>query len=178
MKSKTCIIGLKYKGRVYIGGDSQGTGGYEKMTMLGRKVFRLGDMLLGYCGSYRAGQILKYSLKLPPHPTGADAHKYLCTTFINSVRTAFKKGGILEVENQTETGHDFIIGYKKRLFGIYSDNQVWESKMFLSMGCGAEYAYGALAAVGGDPRKRIIKALKVSGMFSTGVGPPYYVEVL
>ncbi len=182
MKTKTCIVGLKYKGRVYIGGDSQATSTYQKMTMSGRKVFKVGEMLIGYCGSIRAGQVLQFSLKPPAHPDGVDVERYLCTTFINSVRKVFKSSGVMFNEHGVDDGHYFLVGYRKRLFTVEPDNQEREDAAGMAaLGSGMAYAMGAMAALWGrgkEPKRTILKALKIVGEHDPNVGPPYYVEVI
>ena len=49
----TCIVGLVENGVVYIGGDSSGVGGWNLMLRKDRKVFRVGEALLGFTSSFR-----------------------------------------------------------------------------------------------------------------------------
>jgi len=100
----TCIIGLEEDGRVYMGGDSCTTAGYETRTIKGKKVFFIGknaQILVGASGSGRMTQILQYNFKPPPFGT-FEAEEYLCKLFVPKLRKAIRKHGYIHTENQTE----------------------------------------------------------------------------
>lgn len=62
----TCIVGLKHKDKVYIGGDSLGANtAFQKTVRADEKVFQKDDMIFGFTSSFRMGQILRYSF-FPP----------------------------------------------------------------------------------------------------------------
>jgi ATP-dependent protease HslVU (ClpYQ) peptidase subunit len=63
----TCIVGMVENGKVYIGGDSAGVSGFDYHIREDQKVFQNGDMIFGFTSSFRMGQLLQYSLKIPDH---------------------------------------------------------------------------------------------------------------
>jgi len=173
----TCIVGIRTKDRVLIGGDSAGTDDtFGQRIRIDTKVFRINDFVIGYTTSYRMGQILRYELKLPK-VTG-EIFKYMVTKFIPAVRDCLRKGGYLITHEDTnqEEASEFLVGYKNRLFIIGEDLQVGESfENYEASGCGEEYAMGALASEfqHKDPLKRIENALRASEKFSAGVARPF-----
>jgi len=193
----TCIIGLEEDGRVYMGGDSCTTAGYETRTIKGKKVFFIGknaQILVGASGSGRMTQILQYNFKPPPFGT-FEAEEYLCKLFVPKLRKAIRKHGYIHTENQTENISEngrFLIGFKGQLFTIYDDFQVHQTEDGLqALGSGREYALGVMrfyqsmakqnsiaSGVIGSPTSGIVNALKIAGYFTGSVAPPYYIEVI
>jgi len=181
----TCIVGLKHKKKVYIGGDSCTTAGYETRATSQKKVFRIGNndnaMLIGNSGSLRTQQILKYNVT-PPKITQS-VEKYLVREFVPLLRKTLKEHGWIKKENETEeiSGQGgFIIGLKGQIFCIYQDFQVHAVEDNIhSIGSGGEYALGAMLAMpNSPPKQRILTALSIAGELTMSVSAPYYVETL
>ncbi len=173
----TCIIGVAHAGCVYIGADSASVGGGEIRVTRLPKVFRTGKFLIGYTGSFRMGQLLQHHLSVVPQGDEPD-DEYMVCTFIEAVRTCLRQYGYTQVkDNQEEIGGRFLVGYRGKLYFIDGDFQVNEHDEGLdSIGCGAEYALGAMKALRDlPPRERIEKALEISAHFSSGVIGPFHV---
>ena len=143
----TCIVGLidKDKSEVIIGGDSASSSDVNYTVRKDPKVFYVGDFLIGATTSYRMIQLLRYSLSLPDIGD-KDIYEYMCTDFVDTVRECFAKGGFLTKSTEGEDiGGQFLVGYKDRLFLVYSDFSVGESaRGYESIGCGQDFALGAL----------------------------------
>ncbi len=172
--------------KVLIGGDSAGVAGLDITLRKDSKVFVNGDMVIGYTTSFRLGQLLRFNLK-PPCDHYDDPYEYMCTDFINCVRTSFKEGGYINVENSREEGGLFIVGYKGRIFVVDSDFQVGESHDdYAAVGCGWAYALGSLymteymTEMGAFPLagtdRRVELALSAAEKFSGGVRSPFVYE--
>lgn len=179
----TCIVGLVSDNKVYIGGDSAGVSDYHYSIRKDKKVFRRGEMIFGVSGSFRMGQILRYSFDIPIHLEGVDDFTYLCTDFIDGVIDSFTKKGYCEVINGVAGGGFFLLGYRGNLYQIESDFQVAQViKPFDACGCGEQYALGAMDIVVHDktltPEEKVIKALEVSESFCSGVRKPFNVVCL
>lgn len=173
----TCIVGLLDKGKVYIGGDSAGVGNSEIRVRSDEKVFKVGDMIFGFTSSFRMGQLIRYTLKIPRQPKNMDDFKYMVTLFINSLKTCFRLGGF---GSMTEGGK-FLVGYKNALYMVDNDYQIGkESDGYSSVGCGEAYALGSLYSTkhNGDPIKRVNTALESAAKFSTGVRAPFNIVSL
>src|SRR5437899_4875919 len=137
----TCIVGLVEDGKIYLGGDSAGVAGYSLTVRKDRKVFRIGNVLIGGTSSFRMLQLLQYALKLPDYDTNTNLDKYMATTFVDAIRQCFKDGGYASKTNEQESGGRFLIGFQGRLFEIDSDYQVGEPlDGYAAIGCGSEIA--------------------------------------
>lgn len=141
----TCIAGIIDGGRIYFGADSAGVADYDISDRADEKVFVKSGMIFGFCGSYRMGQLLRYSLKVPPQPDGQEDAAFLSTAFIDAVRICFKDGGYASKSEEVERGGTFLLGYHGRIYRIDSDYQVgWRRDGFDAIGCGGQVALGSL----------------------------------
>lgn len=174
----TCIAGLVHEGKVYIGGDSAGVGGYSLTVRADRKVFRNGDFIMGFTTSFRMGQLLAHALKPPKRYPDTDVYAFMVTSFIDSVRTCLKDGGYAEKEKDAERGGTFLVGYEGRLFAIHDDYQVGEAvDGYSAVGCGHHLALGSLyTTIDKDPKGRLKTALQAAEHFSAGVCGPFHIE--
>jgi len=176
----TCIVGLVDNGTVYIGGDSAGVAGYDLTVRKDEKVFINGSFIFGFTSSFRMGQLLRYKFKPPYRVPDMTIEEYMCTTFIDGVRSCLKDGGFARTENGEESAGTFIVGHNGRLFVIDSDFQVGESiHTFAAVGCGAQAALGAMyATMNLDPEDRIRIALEAAEQFNAGVRRPFVIREL
>lgn len=173
----TAIVGLVHERTIYIGGDSAGIDNYDLVIRADEKVFSVGPYIMGFCGSFRVGQLLRYSLT-PPAPRAKDLSRFMATTFVDAVRKCLSDGGAAFKEHGTEQGGTFLVGVKGRLFCIESDYQVGEAEHpFMAIGCGAQIAHGALYAQSKTmpPKARVLQALEAAQRFSGGVRSPFRV---
>ena len=124
----TCIIAIKTDKEVYIGGDLLGSSPYNKGVVKHDKVFCSGDMIFGYCGSFRAGDILKYYFVPPQRVVGEDTMTYLVTGVIASVRQVLAQNNFEASPHDSESymNASFILCYEGRIFDIQEDYSVLE----------------------------------------------------
>lgn len=178
----TCIVGLVEKGKVYLGGDSCGTSRTNYTIRKNSKVFKNGQMLIGYAGSFRMGQILQYNFKPPKQSKGTDDLKFLCTTFVDALVKSFTSHGYIKNPGTRPEGGVFIIGYKGNIYKIWQDFQVEQIYgNFMATGCGESYALGALRVLVElklSPEKKIEKALQITESFDSAVKGPFNIVVL
>jgi len=167
-------------GSVWIGGDSAGVARMSLRVRADEKVFRNGPMLMGFTDSFRMGQLLRYSLKVPLQEPNSNTDHYMATIFVDAVRECLKAGGYAEKENEAERGGTFLIGYRGQLFEIEGDYQVAKpSENYSAVGCGAQVALGALyVSKSMEPRNRVKLALRAAERFSAGVRGPYTIMEL
>jgi hypothetical protein len=187
----TCIVGIVDRERksVLIMGDSAGCSGGSMTIRCDSKVFAIGDFIFGGTTSFRMIQLLRYSFKPPVpdlemtgflvrEPAGHDLDRFMCTRFVDRLRTCFQAGGFLTVGNGADIGGQFLVGYRDRLFRIDSDFQVGEAQDgFDSVGSGQEFARGAIHALRGvgERDKPLVarKALEAASHYSTTVRGPF-----
>lgn len=175
----TCIVGMEHKGEVWMGGDSAGTAGNMNQRIRGdKKVFKKGEFLFGFCGSFRMGQLLRHNLQLPPpQAAGVDDATYLVNDFVNAVKVCFSEGKELPAGFEGA----FLIGYRGHLYNIEGDFQVGQPEAkFDACGSGADVAVGAMHASSGEknPKKRIQTALEASALNNAAVRPPFTIMCL
>jgi hypothetical protein len=173
----TAIAGVVHGGKVYLGGDSAGVGGWALTVRADAKVFRNGPMVMGFTSSFRMGQVLRYAFTPPPFPENGDLDRYMVVDFIDGVRTALKTAGFATVDKGAEAGGTFLVGFHGRLFEINDDYQVGiPADGYAAVGVGQDAALGALYATPKLlPRKRLRLALEASEHFSVGVRGPFMV---
>lgn len=188
----TCIVGMlnPQGGNVVIGGDSAAVSGIEVQVEKQPKVFSNGDFIFGCTTSFRMIQLLKFQFQTPiiehagpgftttAKQSPVDIYAYMCTKFVDELRNCFKSGGILDTQNGIEHGGTFLVGYKERLFRINSDFYVMETADgFDSVGCGQQYALGAMKQLEGSSlqvQDKLAQALEIAAHFSGGVVGPFH----
>lgn len=180
----TCIVGFRKGGKVWIGGDSLGVAGMSKSVRLDRKVFKVGEYVLGFTSSFRMGQILQYQTDLvyPVAEESKDLHRFAVVQLIPRLRAAFHSNGMM---GKNDMGQDcvgqFLIGYRDQLWCVESDFQVsLPADPFYCIGSGAQFAAGAMEVLTTAPESHpedVIKgAIAVAEKFCCGVGGPVTVE--
>lgn len=175
----TCIIGLVDNGKIYIGGDSAASSGWNTRTTAVAKVFRFGEFLIGCTGSIRALELLQFHLQVTARSEDEnDDLRYMVTVFAEAVRQCLKEHGCAKVENnQEQSDSEFLVGYRGKLFSIQANFQVCAfTDAFDAIGVGGEYALGALMALKNlSPIERIQAALEIAAYFSNGVRAPFHI---
>ena len=179
----TCIVALRDQGVIYMGCDSAGVGGYSRSNRVDPKIYRVGEMLIGFTTSFRMGQLLGYSLTLPWHHADVPVENYMVTAFIDAVRACLKTGGWAEKDKDQEKGGTFLVAYRTKIFEIQNDYQVAECvEPYNAVGCGVDLALGSLHTSERtnvvDAKTRVQMALEAAAAFSAGVYPPFSIEEL
>lgn len=180
----TCIVGMVDDDKtIWIGGDAAAVGGYSVAAYANTKVWRAGEFLFGFTGSFRLGQVLQYGFLPPARRFDQDTYAYMVTDFVAAVRETCKEHGCLITSAEGLDGFDgsaVMVGYDKHLFVIYDDLQVQESSRgYDALGTGEEYALGSVfSSEHLDTQERITLALEAAANFSKGVQPPFTIERL
>jgi ATP-dependent protease HslVU (ClpYQ) peptidase subunit len=175
----TCIVGIAQDGKVWLGADSAGVAGLDYRIRADKKVFRNGPFIMGFTTSFRMGQLLAVKLKPPRFNQSDDPWHYMVDEFVEAARLCLTTGGFSRKDNNVESGGNFLVGFRGRLFNIESDFQVGENADGIgACGCGESFALGSLAETSGDPRARVLRALAAAERFSAGVRSPFHVEEL
>lgn len=181
----TCILALKYEGKVYMGGDSASMNGWDKNITAIQKVFHVGTFLIGFSGDTRMHNLLQWHVSIrEPESDENDMH-YVVTGLIATVRECLKENGFLIHDNNHENNGNsaFLVGYRGDVYWIGSNFDVSRfSDSITAVGTGADFALGALKAFMDNktfkPKRDMLRALEISGNFCASVMPPYYVEVM
>lgn len=174
----TCIVGVEYQGKVYIGGDSAASDGWQTRAIAHPKIFRLGEFVIGYTTSFRMGQLLQYKLALTPQQENQADDVYLVVEFAERVRSLLREHGFARVDSNQEAGGFFLMGYRGRLYTVQDDYSILTYRDgFAAVGCGGHYALAALKALEDlPPKKRLLKSLQITAHFADGVLAPFHVK--
>lgn len=176
----TCIVGLTDPhGQVFIGADSCASSSDSWTQVSGPKVFSVdGRFLIGACGSFRAIDLLRFSLHVGLQPDDMSDDAFMRTRFIAAWRKLLLDEGFLYRENMRESGSNFMVGYRGQLFEIQSDFSVLNAPSWgLSVGSGENAARGSLFTTrrDWDCRHRIQQALEAAEAVSPGVRGPFVI---
>lgn len=171
----TCIVGVTDGENVVIGGDSAGSSpeGNELYNLRNEKVFSQGEYLIGYCASYRGGQIARWQVEWPaPPPPGTDLEAFLVREVVPALRSAFTQGGL-------DKPAQFLIGLRGRLFSIGGDWSAAElAENWIAIGSGRHIAYGALHALATTTiptEEKVRLALAAAQRYTSNVREPFLV---
>lgn len=175
----TCIIGFTKNGSVWIGGDRAASTAYGIDSRVDAKVFRVGEFLIGTCGSVRTHNILQYSLSPPKPREGQNMMNYMVNDFIGCLRDAYKNAGILKIVSGVECDDKsyFLLGYRGELFIIHSDFQVGRViHPYDAIGSGEDIAKGAMSVLSRmdlSPEDMITRSLEAAEFHTPFVRAPF-----
>lgn len=175
----TCIVGIidKKSGKVHLGGDSAAGGAdFSIIERKEPKVFKNGDFVIGFCDSFRMGQILRYKFIPPRQRKNIDDNEYMATDFIDGVKKCFSENGFGSfIPKEENKGGEFLVGYNGTLYVIEEDFQVGvQTTNYYAIGIGQDLALGAFYATESqNPTERMEIALKAASRFNSGVREPF-----
>lgn len=181
----TCIVGIadQESGKVWMGADSLGTteNGCASIINSYKKIFRIGDLLIGCAGSPTPGQRMRYMLKVPEYEhIFEDEQENISCYIVSKLVDAIKECIDAAKLKDDDKGY-FLVGFKGRLFGIYPDDyQVDEDSCgYNAIGSSAHVALGSLwtsAGMGIATEDRVRLALRASAELNVYVRPPFQIE--
>lgn len=168
----TCIVGIRHGRTVFIGGDSAGTSGDGSQRIIAdSKVFVVQrHFAFGVCGSPKVMQTLRDSTEFPPRLAIQNAQSFITNEVIPEIKRALVEADCFK--NDKFEG-ELLMGYMGGLYRIQSNLQVIAAPAFDATGSGGDIAMGSLHSTSGDPKKRILAALKASSSANATVRPPY-----
>lgn len=189
----TCIIGLLTDERIYVAGDSVGSTGWSKSVRADDKVFRVGNFLFGFTGSFRLAHLLMWGFRPPAHDPKDSTHKYMCTDFMNALRDRLRGAGCLHTKDGIDrfvNSSAIIVAYRDSVFCVEGDLQVGipgdcvSDVTWVAEGCGGDFAMGALYGylsvnkkkTHANYKKALTVALESAERFSEGVGAPFIIK--
>ena len=164
----TAIAAIRYADGIVMGGDSASVDDSFHLEMQkDPKVFRVGELLIGYTSSFRMAQLIRYGLAdclavadlRPPADPGiptalhsgdvprADGFEFMVRDFVPRVRWLLKQGGYAKVKDQVESGGEFLVAWRRELFTVKSNFQVGELlDDYSACGCAQDIVLGALGS--------------------------------
>lgn len=185
----TAIAAFSEDGRVWMGGDSAGVAGIGDLTSRAdEKVFFNGDFLIGFCGSFRQGQVLRHVFVPPRVPSGCpNLDAFMTTRFVDELRACLKAAGVAQTTDGAEmadSGSSFLVAYRDRLWELHADYSLASSRDgLMCTGSGGRYAAASLytlnvgpEGINTSPRERLEYALRVAEHFNGGVRAPFVIH--
>jgi 20S proteasome alpha/beta subunit len=177
----TAIVGIVDDTHIWIGADSAGSSIDADRTnsMQSEKVFQVGEFIFGVAGSFRVRDLLKYSLGdylTVQHQDQSD-EDFIYKTFLESVATCFKHGGIIFDHNDNKFESHFLFGYRGKLYLLQHDfsiNTFHDS--YAATGSGESVCLGSLYSTQDLPTEaRIELALEAASRYTLTVSGPYVI---
>ncbi len=169
----TCIAGVVDKGRVWIGGDSCGSTPTAWQDVGNVKVFTLGEMLLGVCGSFRAIDILRYHVPCV-RQNDEPIERFMRSTFVGAV---FENLERFKVPDEARAELSMLAGIGGRLFEVQSDLSVVDAPEWgFAIGTGGDAARGSLYTTRGRKgraKARVLDALAAAEAVCPSVRGPF-----
>ena len=171
----TCIVAIKKEYSVLLGGDSAASGNNRKVSRLDKKIFKLGDIIFGFAGSFRIGQLIKYQLKIPNKIENINNEEYVINYLIREIVIMLKQNRLVK-NNKMDC--NLLIGLGNQIYKVDSDFQIEiTNDEYASIGDGEDFALGALYALKDSiftPEEKAQKALEASARYCTTVEEPFY----
>lgn len=181
----TCVVGIKKDNVVYIGADSSASseGSDFILSRSDAKVFRVGSFIIGFSGSFRFGQIMRFSFKPPEHKSGKSDYAYMCSDFVTKLQSTLEKNRFNGQNDKTEmeSSTELLVGYNRELYYVGQDYQIGiNNDNYSAIGCSDVIALGALYAINNikgtiSAEKQIEIALDASTKYCSRVLRPYII---
>lgn len=182
-EAMTCVVGVETGSTVLLGADSLAI---ERKTLSKNlqqdaKVFVTGSFAYGFVGSWRLGQLLHYGFSTPRLPTSnteEDMMRFMCTVFVDKMRSCLSDGGCLATDNGEESiPGQVLIAVRGRLYHVEEDFYVARSiHGYDAAGSGSDLALGSLvttARYSMSAKTRATRALEAAATYNAGVSPPF-----
>lgn len=172
----SCVVAVVSGDRVLMGADRLYTADSgDAAVRRDPKIFHKGELLIGFAGAVRTGQIIRRYF----HPIEGpirDIAEYIETTFLEAIAKIFKKHGI-ELDSEQEQA-DLIVAYQNRIFTIGAGLEVGEPmRPYDAVGCAYAYALGSLYSTEHLPaEERVRLALEAAECYHGFVRGPFLYE--
>lgn len=177
----TSIVALIQDGITYFAADSlvvsvpsdYHDGGVSQTVRNEPKVFKKQDMLFGYSGSVRMGQLLQYQLEIPEYASGTNKLKYLVSKFIPALQACLSDGDF----GREGLGGNILLSLEGELFTVGKGYAICNTAdSYEAIGKSSEVATGSLYTstyLDLPPLKRLYLALKSTERHTCVVCAPF-----
>lgn len=162
-------------GTIHLGADSAASTDRRIDVCRDPKVFSNGDLVIGYVGSVRVGQVLRDVFAAPPIGR-ASLRRYMVAVLVPALRDVLhhERDACGDAISPLSPGW-LLVGARGRLFRMCGDYQIAEPyRGFDAIGTGGPFALGALHATAAlTPRARVRCALETAAAFTPNVRRPF-----
>lgn len=180
----TLVLGITTPRGVLLAADTAGTG-WTQHTTTHPKIAAHGPIGIGYAGSFRMGQVLRYCIDWDAAALArntADPHEWAVRCIVPAIRKTLATEGIVHTKEATDRAHgQIMLALDGRAFTVQSDFSVLEApEHYVAIGSGGEVALGALhgstqARSWAAARKLALKALEAAEHYIPSVRGPFHV---
>lgn len=140
----TCVVAVTDGLKVKMGSDSAAANDDVISQRVCPKVFVRGEFGIGYCYSFRLGQIIEYFFEPPKIDKDVDLMRYMVTKFVPALKVALEENDYPYHEDEKDRWM-VLVGIRGKIFCIESDFQVGlDAEEVAAIGAGAELALGAM----------------------------------
>ncbi len=144
----TVVVGVVEGDYVVLAADTQGSTPYVKVDLEESKLFNIGKLCFGYCGSIRVAQLIKYHISeedIDNNLISEDAFAYVVTVLVPKIREVLTDNRQMLVSEESESMiNDLIVAFDGNLFTIEPNFGVFKHEKFAAIGAGEEIALGCL----------------------------------
>lgn len=177
----TCIAAIIEGDVIHMAADSITISGSDKDIRADEKIIKKGQYIIGMTGSFRMDDIIRYYVELPEIAKKEnDVRRHMVLKVVPAIKKALLDHGAMKTESGIEKSEPgaILIGYKGRLFTIYSDFQVEElNSRYSACGSGEDYAKGAIYACIASlerlsPKRILTTAIKAAANHCSSVSLP------
>lgn len=179
----TCIVAVVDDGgKIVMGADSAASDSDIITSHINSKVFTKDEFGIGYCHSFRLGQVIEYWFippALPEETNDAMLMEYMVRKFVPALRSVLEENNY-PTHDDEKTDWSMIVGVRGNIFVIESDWHVGHDDLqFAAIGAGAPYALGAMwcdvfASASQKAKDGLLCAIEFSPYV---VGPINFIEV-
>ena len=176
----TCVVAIvDSSNNIHMGSDSLASDSHSQTIMTDSKLFMIGELLVGFAGSFRSAQVLQYQMFLPERGELQEDMEYLVASFIPVLRTVFADNGLGDdILGSDGFDGEFLLGYRGQVYKMQNDFSLIVAKDdFVSIGAGGEVSSAVLYATKDmdiAPTDRLELALKSSAYQITTVKEPFH----
>ena len=149
----TVVIAVKDdEGKLVFGADSAASCDTSLSIRPDVKVFKKKGYTIGFAGSFRLFQIVRYEMVLPdipPHLSSASALKFMVQKFVGRLRRYHAEQGVMKTSSGVDgfDGSTLLVGFQSHIFTVEDDYHVAPHAEYAAIGCGSEAALGSLYAL-------------------------------
>lgn len=177
----TCVVAtVDMHGNILMGADSSAVDESIHTEHIHPKVFKRGEFGIGYCHSFRLGQIVEFWFEPPPIPDNEkNIMRYMVMDFVPELKKILEDNDY-PTHDEEKTDWSLIVGVAGKIFIIESDWHVGHDNLeYAAIGAGSAYALGAMSATSDRGYHVTAQAgLEVAEEFCPYViGPFHFIEV-
>jgi ATP-dependent protease HslVU (ClpYQ) peptidase subunit len=179
----TIILAIEHQNKLYFGGDRYcGNPDNNSIDLCDTpKVYAVGNVLIGICGSVKCEQILEACAKKHFTKRKNITRDWIQNSFCEILQKEMERRNVLveaaDGQKLMPDDSSFLIGVKNEIIVLLSDFSIFRSNnKFAALGIGADSAKGALHALSEfdmDPREKILLALRASEQCCDKVRAPF-----